>query len=173
MLLNLFKVSISYQQNGNRNIYMKHFKNLNRDFRIQTCGGNKLYQARKYPQSKSYEERMTRRISLRELAQPLARKLSAVPSSFDHIYCSSKWCSLSWSLAHKQMFNDCWISGQLNEFMLHVPVTLKLKSFGVLITKDPVLLHLKLQTLEMQLHRRLHHNQWELNGLDKITRTGK
>ena len=114
------------------------------------------------------------RFSLRELAQPLAIKLSAVPSSLDHIYCSSKWwCSLSCSLAHKQMFNDCWISGQMNEFMLHVPVTLKLKSFGVLIRKDPVLLHLKLQTLEMQLHRRLHHHQWELNDLDKITRMGK
>ena len=39
---------------------MKHFKNLNIDFRTQTCGGNKLYQGRRYPQSKSYEERMTR-----------------------------------------------------------------------------------------------------------------
>ena len=47
----------------------------------------------------------------------------------------------------------------MNEFVLHVPVTLKLKRFGVLITRDPVLLHLKLQTLEMKLHRRLHHHQ--------------
>lgn len=47
----------------------------------------------------------------------------------------------------------------MNEFMLHVPVTSKTKKLWCPHYKDPILLHLKLQTLEMKLHRRLHHHQ--------------